>query len=52
MRFIYSTLEYYIMPLVSIGMEIKEKDLELYNQLLTLAPIDSEWDAYVIFSSL
>ncbi len=26
MRFIYSTLEYYIMPLVSIGMEIKEKD--------------------------
>ena len=23
---------------------------QLYNQLFTLAPIDSEWDAYVIFS--
>ena len=33
------------------GLQIKEKDLELYNQLSTLAPIDSEWDAYVIFSS-
>lgn len=32
------------------GLEIKEKDLELYNQLSTLAPIDSEWDAYIIFA--
>lgn len=31
-------------------IEIKEKDLELYNQLSTLAPIDSEWDAYIIFA--
>ena len=33
------------------GLSIKEKDLELYNQISALAPIDSEWDAYVVFTS-
>ena len=33
------------------GLEIKEKDIELYNQISTLAPIDSEWDAYVSFKA-
>ena len=33
------------------GLKIKEKDLELYNQISTLAPIDSEWDAYVSFKA-
>ena len=33
------------------GLEIKEKDIELYNQISALAPIDSEWDAYVSFKS-
>uniref|UniRef100_UPI0040575191 hypothetical protein n=1 Tax=Agathobacter sp. TaxID=2021311 RepID=UPI0040575191 len=32
------------------GLTIKEKDLMFYNRLMTLAPIDSEWDAYLVFA--
>ena len=33
------------------GVEIKEKDMMLYNQVATLAPVDSELNAYYAFAS-
>lgn len=33
-----------------VGLEIKEKDAELYNQLAVLATVDSEINAYEVFT--
>lgn len=32
------------------GLEIKEKDMDLYNKLATLAPVSAEYNTYLIFS--
>lgn len=32
-----------------VGLEIKEKDMEMYNQLAVLATVDSEINAYEVF---